>query len=952
MKKLTLFALSLGWAMPGSAQSPAASFQASTAQGPRNLFACAYQGTRANFTGNVGYEFVPAAPLRVTALGRSVSGDKLQRSHRIILWDPTTTKPMASVTVSPASKVDSRSYASEPLTVPVSLSAGQFYRITSSEEAGGDPFFEIADIDQHLAAVEVRSGVFATSDTYPAQTYGHTEQGYGLPTLFFDAAGVASALLRTGREPTPFLRELRTGYLLNCFFMSPRPYCWQDADCRLSGWEVDRSGGNIAFQPTCQYPDGFAFHSDWFKLVDTSSNAAITLKHQIARQTNGQLTLEFRFKLPAGMDGACWQLCDLEQAGVSLVTMDGKLCVESGDRKCLVLTRVENGREYGIKVVADLTTKTADVLVDGELKAQDVSFAHPVRTIDCFLAKTGSAAIGDMFLNPVNIFKGYAVNETFVTCGAGKLPAGWTTDPVERAVSVEQFECGTKPDIFSLRLAATPERRAAVWRSFAPIQDKTVFEYRFLLPQKRDGTAAALYGGKNGIRIATSGGDLCFFDENSQPVPLVRNYRSNLWYMLKVIANPEAGTADVFVNGKPAATQAKFLSGFKSFTALRFDTEPATVMWIDDVQVYPWHDYPADYVPEPRPVTVRNGVLLGAQSCNLWREGTAYAGWDYVYPYRDKRKPFLGWYDEGHPEETDWEIKWQVEHGIGFEQHCWYRPNNAINHPIKDGVLDQGIIKGLFNARYSHLKKFTIMYTDEGAGETNPRDWRENIIPYWIEYFFKDPRYLKIEGKPVLSIYHLGHLRRMFGGTEGAREAIQTLREEVAKAGLPGIIVLMEDRSANPGTLKAMKAIGVDACYAYTWGTPDSKVQREQNAAQRDAAAAVGFRNLPSLSMGWDREAWGVREGGWLPVTDYRTLAQWVRDDFMPTMPAHSLGRRIVMLANWNEFGEGHFLMPSTLAGFGYLDALREVFTEDGPHEDAKPNEEQKQRFGVLYPKD
>jgi len=267
-------------------------------------------------------------------------------------------------------------------------------------------------------------------------------------------------------------------------------------------------------------------------------------------------------------------------------------------------------------------------------------------------------------------------------------------------------------------------------------------------------------------------------------------------------------------------------------------------------------------------------------------------------------------------------------------------------------VLDQGIIKGLFNARYSHLKKFTIMYTDEGAGETNPRDWRENIIPYWIEYFFKDPRYLKIEGKPVLSIYHLGHLRRMFGGTEGAREAIQTLREEVAKAGLPGIIVLMEDRSANPGTLKAMKAIGVDACYAYTWGTPDSKVQREQNAAQRDAAAAVGFRNLPSLSMGWDREAWGVREGGWLPVTDYRTLAQWVRDDFMPTMPAHSLGRRIVMLANWNEFGEGHFLMPSTLAGFGYLDALREVFTEDGPHEDAKPNEEQKQRFGVLYPKD
>jgi hypothetical protein len=340
------------------------------------------------------------------------------------------------------------------------------------------------------------------------------------------------------------------------------------------------------------------------------------------------------------------------------------------------------------------------------------------------------------------------------------------------------------------------------------------------------------------------------------------------------------------------------------------------------------------------------------QSCNLWREGTAYAGWDYVYPYRDKRKPYLGWYDEGHPEETDWEIKWQVEHGIGFEQHCWYRPNNAINHPIKDGVLDQGLIKGLFNTRYSHLKKFTIMCTDEGACETNPQDWRENIIPYWIEYFFKDPRYLKIDGKPVLSIYHLGNLQRMFGGADGARRAIQTLRDEVASAGLPGIIVLMEDRTANPATLKTMKAIGVDACYAYTWGTPDSKVQRKQNAAQRDAAAAVGFRSLPSISMGWDREAWGVKEGGWLPVADYRALAQWTRDDFMPTLPADSLGRRIVMLANWNEFGEGHFLMPSALAGFGYVDALREVFTAGGAHEDEVPTDAQKRRFTVLYPKD
>ena len=98
-------------------------------------------------------------------------------------------------------------------------------------------------------------------------------------------------------------------------------------------------------------------------------------------------------------------------------------------------------------------------------------------------------------------------------------------------------------------------------------------------------------------------------------------------------------------------------------------------------------------------------------------------------PYRAKRKPYLGWYDEGNPEETDWEIKWQVEHGIAFEMHCWYRPNNAINHPIKDGVLDQGIIKGLFNARYSHLKKFTIMYTNETAVRPRPTTSARTSFP-------------------------------------------------------------------------------------------------------------------------------------------------------------------------------------------------------------------------------
>ncbi len=881
-----------------------------TVSGEMNLFAQKYTGQRTDFTGNVGFEFTPADALSVTALGRSVSGGALQRAHPVTLWDPVTEMPLAQVSVSPTSKVDEQGFAFERLYLPLKLEKGRSYRITSGEEAGGDPMMNIGDISGHLAVADVGLGVYAVGDAYPRQTYGRIGQGYGLPTLYFDTTGLPPEALKIGpRPPKPLLRELATGYLLQYSFMSPRPYSWSDVNTvMLSGWEVDKSGGHFEYQPDCIYPAGFGFHSDWFKLVDTSSEGAITLKHKVARQTTGTATLEFRFKLPAAMEGACWQLRDLEQAGVSLVTKGGNLCWETGK----VLMPCETNREYGVKVIADIDSKTAEVLVDGELKASGLPFVNPIQSIDYFLVKTGDTATGDMFLNPVNLYKGYSVNETFVTCGVGKTPADWNV----KDSSVQPFECATKPDIFSLKVTDEALRMIGAW------QEKTVFECRYLLPNGIDGVSVNL-GGVALERIAP--------------------YRSNLWYMAKVIADPKSRTAEVFINGKRLPEKITFPTIEET---IRF----AGNVWVDDVQVYPWRDYPADYVPEPKPVVASH--ILGVQSCNLWREGTAYAGWDYVHPFADKRKPYLGWYDEGNPEVTDWEIKWQVEHGIGFELHCWYRPNNAINHPIKDGVLDQGIIKGLFNARYSHLKKFAIMVTNEGACETNPQDWRENMIPYMIEYFFKDPRYMKIDGKPLLSIYHIGHLMRMFNGADGARMAIQTLRDEVAKAGLPGVIVLMELRSADRNTMNQMKSSGVDYCYAYTWATPDVNAQRQNNIQQRDAGLAEDFGVLPSISMGWDREAWGVREGGFVAPDDYRALLQWTRDEHLPYLPADSLGRKIVMLANWNEFGEGHFLMPSTLAGFGYLDAMREVFGGGGAHENVKPTEQQKKRFTVLYPKD
>src|ERR1700677_1701266 len=69
-------------------------------------------------------------------------------------------------------------------------------------------------------------------------------------------------IMRAADDATPFIADMQTGYLINCTFAVPSPYCWTK-ETILSGWQVDRSGGTYAWSPG----KGIV-HADWFKLID------------------------------------------------------------------------------------------------------------------------------------------------------------------------------------------------------------------------------------------------------------------------------------------------------------------------------------------------------------------------------------------------------------------------------------------------------------------------------------------------------------------------------------------------------------------------------------------------------------------------------------------------------------------------------------------------------------
>ena len=341
-----------------------------------------------------------------------------------------------------------------------------------------------------------------------------------------------------------------------------------------------------------------------------------------------------------------------------------------------------------------------------------------------------------------------------------------------------------------------------------------------------------------------------------------------------------------------------------------------------------------DYVPPPEPV--KTEVLVGAQMCPLWKEGARRTVWSPIVPWPE-RKPVLGWYDEGDPQVMDWEIKWCLDHGISFFVYCWYRARQG--GPVEHR-LGHGIHEGLFRSRYKDQFKFAIMWENQSkgtAGVSSEEDFLQNLLPFWIETYFKDSSYLVLDGKPLLYIYRPEFLVNDLGSIAHVRQALDKARAACREAGFAGLTLLGEYRGSDPKHLQRLVDLGIDCSFAYCWPLPGSPSSEKAVGMQEEIWKQRREMNvLPEMinvSMGWDSRPWHPSSSIWRHTpADFaeackRALAAAKR------YPEGSLSRRVVILDNWNEYGEGHYLAPHREYGFGYLDAVREAFAPDAPRE-------------------
>ena len=352
-----------------------------------------------------------------------------------------------------------------------------------------------------------------------------------------------------------------------------------------------------------------------------------------------------------------------------------------------------------------------------------------------------------------------------------------------------------------------------------------------------------------------------------------------------------------------------------------------------------------DYVPQPKPATSEK--IVAAHYYAAWKKDAAlvHHGFDDLHDY-PARTPLQGYYDGESPEEADWEVKWALEHGVNCFIHCWYRLKDNVGKPVTPSALrlGEGLHEGLFQSRYGDQIRFAIMFEVQNRwGATNATDMTENLMPFWLDAYFTRGNYLLIDNKPVLFVYDFqNQLRDSFANAGEQRKTFDACREMARQRGFDGMLFAIEYRFDDLSVEQDYFDRGYDFIFPYCWSwekpDPDAdyiidrQLECNRRRLERDPAHYVAaascmwdpsprFKTMPAMYN--ERSFPSLWK---LCPEDFRKVLNGVRK-LMDAAPQDSIGARMLLLDNWNEWDEGHYILPGIEYGFGYLQAVREEFT-------------------------
>jgi lipopolysaccharide biosynthesis protein len=273
--------------------------------------------------------------------------------------------------------------------------------------------------------------------------------------------------------------------------------------------------------------------------------------------------------------------------------------------------------------------------------------------------------------------------------------------------------------------------------------------------------------------------------------------------------------------------------------------------------------------------------------------------------------------------------------------HYWFDGKAVLDTPLRN-LLDNPDVDFPFALCWANehwTRRWDGLDDDVLLAQTYAAGWDKTFYDDLLPAL-RDPRYIQVDGKPLLVIYRLGQVPE-------ARSVIDRWKQRAADDGLGGLHVLAVTPSRDFEGLPADVLGALDGLVRFPPGSGIG-LQSVKNLAPGitpghtgdiysfDAAAdgadlrttgPGGLRVHPGVMPGWDNTA---RRGldayvfhGGNPLTFRRWLSRAVN-------AAGAAGPETMVFVNaWNEWAEGAHLEPDARFGRANLEAVRSVLHLD-----------------------
>ena len=323
-----------------------------------------------------------------------------------------------------------------------------------------------------------------------------------------------------------------------------------------------------------------------------------------------------------------------------------------------------------------------------------------------------------------------------------------------------------------------------------------------------------------------------------------------------------------------------------------------------------------------------------------------------------KRKPLWGYVNEANTDIMQLQIDCAVDHGVNVFIYDWYWYDNR---PFLENCLNDGFLK----ANNRHKMKFYIMWANHDANHgwdiRHSDEVARNVIwqgavdrkqfeiigRRWIDRYFTKENYYRIDGKPVVSIYSLHDFVIGLGGVKQAADALNWLRNEAMKAGLPGVHVQFirwngdvenlsgVDSNVMETGAELIEKLGFDSLTHYQF-CHFTSIDRDYSDIIADVVKEWGkidkeyhIPYYPHVSVGWDNNPRRKKFRPGIVKNNTPQNFELALRQAKAYVDTHDLSAPLITINSWNEWTETSYLEPDELNGYGYLEAVKRVFIDE-----------------------